>query len=63
MGAPLTSEQRFTRLKRKFWQMGRLPGNRHRFSSDEAKPVSAEMATRPITPEEEKREEVVKGAE
>jgi hypothetical protein len=55
VGAPLTSQQSFTVLKGRHRLAGKLPGNGDRFPSDELKPVAAEMAARPITPEERSR--------
>jgi hypothetical protein len=55
MSALLTSQQSFTLLKGRLRLAGKLPGNGDHFPSDKLKPVSAEMAARPITPEERSR--------
>ena len=52
MGALRTRHQGFTVLKGRQRLAGRLPGNADRFPSDESKPASAQLTTRPIAPEQ-----------
>jgi hypothetical protein len=50
VGANGASQQSFAVRVGKFAQAGRFPGEGRGFTTDELKPVSAEVATRPIAP-------------
>src|SRR6266516_693963 len=52
MGALLTSQQGFAVLRRRLRQASRLPGEDNRFAADEVEPVSAQLTTRPILPQQ-----------
>ncbi len=55
VGTLLTSQDGFVVLVDHLAQAGNLPGEGHGFATNELKPVSAQLATRPITPEEGSR--------
>lgn len=52
MSALFTSQQGFAVLRRRLRHAGRLPGQDNRFAADELEPVSAQMTTRPILPQQ-----------
>src|ERR1700730_3614034 len=55
MSANGASQQSGALLRKRLLHLSRLPGEDHAFTTDELKPVSAQMAARPIAPEQGSR--------